>query len=374
MDNKKIIILSNFAQNLILFRLEIMLEFLRRGCKVIACAPRDQHFDTVAKTLSANKIELIPIRLNRTGKNLFSDINYIRALFRLFKNEHPDIVFSYMIKPIIYGSIAARLAGVKKIYSEVCGLGYVFINNEWKTKVLRCVVKLLYTFAFRWNSKVIFLNPDDLNLFVNNKIVNKNKAVMVHGSGVNISHYSQKPLPSKLCFLFVGRLIKDKGVNEFLAVAKVMKQKFPQVIFKLVGGYDSNPASITKDELEKVISERMVDYLGVLEDVRPVLESCSVLVLPSYREGVPVSVLEAMATGRAIITTDAPGCRETVIDGVNGFLVPVKSVEKLAEAMEKFILHPELIAQMGQESRRLVEEKFDVHKVNNEILAAMNLK
>ena len=203
-----------------------------------------------------------------------------------------------------------------------------------------------------------------------------------------LAHYGLAPLPTSFRFLMIGRLLGDKGVREYVRTARIIKKRTPEASFALAGPLDPNPASVTQAELNQWINEGVIDYLGVLDDVRPAFENCSVYVLPSYREGTPRTVLEAMSMGRPVITTNAPGCRETIkmlpgqsldknsgemIQGDNGFLVPVKNVEKLVQAMEQFIVHPELIYQMGKRSRKIAEEKYDVHKVNEVIMRAMGL-
>jgi glycosyltransferase involved in cell wall biosynthesis len=233
----------------------------------------------------------------------------------------------------------------------------------------------LYRNAARYNKRLIFQNPDDLTMFQELNIVREGyKTTIVNGSGVDIEKFaSTGNLLQPLSFLLIGRLIWDKGIGEFVEAARLLKKRYPQVRFRILGPLDGNPSAITPDHIRKWQEEQLIEYLGQTEDVRPYLEETSVYVLPSYREGTPRSVLEAMAMGRPIITTDAPGCRETVIDGVNGYLVPVKDANKLASAMEKFIVNPELILVMGIKSRQLAIEKYDVHKVTHSMLQAMEL-
>ena len=222
---------------------------------------------------------------------------------------------------------------------------------------------------------VFFQNPDDQKLFVQMGLLSSNyQSIVVNGSGVDLEHFYLTELPKgSPHFLLVARLLVDKGLREYVHAARKVRKKYPDTRFTIVGQVDENPNSIRQSELEEWIEERVVDYAGYLIDVRPAIESCSVFVLPSYREGTPRSVLEAMAMGRAIITTDAPGCRETVVNGDNGFLVPVRDVEALAEAMLKFVENPELVALMGQRSRKIAEEKYDVHKVNAVMLREMDM-
>jgi glycosyltransferase involved in cell wall biosynthesis len=226
---------------------------------------------------------------------------------------------------------------------------------------------------------VFFQNPDDLALFQERGILQPHTPVcVVNGSGVDVASFAVRPLPAAALagavrFLFIGRLLGDKGVREYAQAARLLKRSHPQVQCALVGWIDSNPNAISQAELDGWVADGSIEFLGRLADVRPAIEACSVYVLPSYREGTPRTVLEAMAMGRAVITTDAPGCRETVVDGDNGFLVPVHSVDALAEAMARFITDPTLAARMGQRGRQLAEEKYDVHKVNAVMLKEMGL-
>jgi glycosyltransferase involved in cell wall biosynthesis len=305
--------------------------------------------------------------------NPFFDLKTLWQLKNIIEKEKIELIFSYTIKPVIYGSIVAKFCGIKNIYSLITGLGYIFIDDSVRGKILRSLVQTLYSIALKANQKVFFQNSDDLNLFVKNKIVAEKKSIVINGSGVDLDSFSYSSVPNNCIFLFVGRLIKDKGIMEYLAAAQKIKSRYQQAKFQLVGASDKNPTSITAEELRHITTSGIVEYLGFLNDVRPAIKAASVFVLPSYREGTSKAVLEAMSMGRPIITTDAPGCRETVVDGVNGFLVPIKNTEKLAEAMEKFILHPELMVKMGKESRHLAEEKYDVHKVNKVILQTMDI-
>lgn len=214
---------------------------------------------------------------------------------------------------------------------------------------------------------------DDKSEFINNGLLGKEKAVIINGSGVNLEKFKPVKLPQENTFLFIGRLIKDKGIMEYLEACKIVKTKYYDVRCLLVGPYDSNPSALKPEELKPYIDGEIIEYFGEKKDVRPFIAQCSTYVLPSYHEGTPKTVLEAMAMGRPIITTDAPGCRETVIDGLNGFLVPVKDSEKLARKMIWMIEHKEEVEKMGQESRKICEEKFDVNKVNEVILKTMGL-
>ncbi len=367
----KIAIVSHYSPSLINFRGDLIRAMVDLGHEVICLGP-EAGFEQPLQELGARYRQ---ISLNRTGLNPLQDLGTLFSLKKAFEEMRPDMVFSYTVKPIVYGSIAAHLAGVQEIYGMITGLGYVFIGETFKQKILTQMVAFLYKCALKHNQVVFFQNPDDLHLFVDKGIVPKAvKPVLVNGSGVNIEKFAlATPKLSPVTFLLMGRLIKDKGILEYVEAARLLKQKYPMAKFQLLGPLDTNPAAITQEQLDQWAEEGVIEYLGETDDVRPFVANASVYVLPSYREGTPRSVLEAMSMGRPIITTDAPGCRETVIDGRNGFLVPVKNVSALMSAMEKFISEPDLIAKMGKESRIIAEEKYDVRKVNQVILHEMGL-
>ena len=297
-------------------------------------------------------------------------------LLKLIKEVRSAYVLTYTIKPVIYGSIAAWVLGVPQRYALVTGLGYAFTGDaKGLRRVLRYIVQRLYRLALSRTGKVFFQNPDDETLFREKKILSPAiPSCIVNGSGVDISKYSVCPLPEQPVFLMIARLLGDKGVREYAQAAVVVKRVYPEARFLLVGWIDNNPDAITEQELDKWISEGAVEFLGKLSDVRIAIQHSSVYVLPSYREGTPRTVLEAMAMGRAVITTNAPGCRETVINGDNGYLVPVRDVQALAAAMVTAIESPDDRARMGGRSRAIAEEKYDVHKVNEVMLQEMGIQ
>lgn len=281
---------------------------------------------------------------------------------------------SYTIKPVIYGSLAARLAGIKNIYSLVTGLGYAFTERNSKARLINKIVRTLLKIALKYNKTVFFQNPDDKDLFTDKHLLTSpEQACIVNGSGVDLNYYSRQQLPAQTSFLLISRLIKSKGIIEYVNAAKIVKEKYPHIKFQLAGWIDSNPSAIKQTLLDEWVDSGVIDFLGRLDDVRPALKECSIYVLPSYREGTPRTVLEAMATGRPVITTDTPGCRETVQDGFNGYLVPVKSIEELSQKMLLLIENSELAIKMAENSYTVAQEKYDVHKVNYEIMSKMNL-
>lgn len=367
----KIVIISHYAPSLVNFRGDLIKALIHRGHEVICLAP-EEGYESHLQEIGAG-YKRIP--LNRTGLNPLKDVYTLFILRRLLKELKPNIVLSYTVKPIVYGSIAAHRAGVKQIYAMVTGLGYVFVGQSIKQKLLTQMVSFLYRAGLKYNQVVFFQNPDDLQLFIEKRIMPKNvKPILINGSGVNTLRFRfTSPKLSPITFLLVARMIRDKGILEYVEAARQLKKRYPEVKFQLLGPLDINPSALTKNEIEQWHKEGNIEYLGETKDVRPYITESSVFVLPSYREGTPHSVLEAMSIGRPIITTDSPGCRETVQEGVNGYLVPVKDPVALEKAMERFILQPELIPEFGLASRRIAEEKYDVRKVNSTILEEMGL-
>lgn len=367
---RKILIVSSNSHSLLHFRRELLESFLERNISVVACSPIDSHIKHLIEHFEKLKIKVVPFHIQNNKKNIFFDLLSIFNFIRIIKSNKIEGIFSYHMKPVIYGSIIAYLFGLKH-YSMVTGLGYVFTENK-NISITRSLLKKLLLFSLSLNKKVFFHNIDDYNFICNsNKL--KNLSVIINGSGVNVENYKLTELPKALSFLFVGRLLLHKGIYEYVEAARILKKKYPHISFKLAGGFHSNPSAISESELKEWIQEGVIEYLGDVHEMLPVFQNSSVCVLPSYREGCPRSLLEAMAVGRAIITTDAPGCRDTVIEGHNGYLVPVKSVIELSGAMEKFIKNSGLAKKMGLNSRCLAEEKFNVHKVNKVILKNMGL-
>lgn len=373
----KFLLIAGFADSLIAFRKPLIEALLNKGLTVHVAAPELTANTAVMAKLNKLGVIAHDIPMQRAGMNPMADLRALVALWQLMRQIKPQYVLGYTIKPVIYGSLAAWLTGVPQRFSLITGLGFAFIGEEdgQRSKV-RTLVQGLYRTALKRSHKVFFQNPDDQALFKQLNILAPNaKSTVVNGSGVDVAQFNVAPLPNTPAprFLLIGRLLGDKGVREYVQAAKLVKQQYPDAQFDLVGWIDANPNTITQPELDQWIQAGTINFLGRLSDVRPAIENCSVYVLPSYREGTPRTVLEAMAMGRAVITTDAPGCRETVIEGDNGYLVPIKDAHALAEAMLKFIETPELISQMGQRSRLLAEQKYDVHIVNQQMLKGMGL-
>lgn len=370
----KIVVVAHHTKSLMNFRGQMLSGFAKEGHDVTVCAPENN--PEFIEKFSEMGISFITFPLARNGMNPIKDLKALFFLVKTLVEIKPDYVFSASMKPVIYGSLASRLAGVPKVYSLISGSGYAFMKTSLKTWLITIVVTSLYRLSLPKNRVVFFQNPDDLAQFVDFKLARKDQAVLVNGSGVDLEYYRPAPLVKNgPVFLLICRLIKDKGVVDYVDAARVLKQRYPEATFNLLGPFDSNNTSaISRSEIEKWHQENIIHYCGETNDVRPYISAASVYVLPSYyREGTPRSALEAMAMGRPIITTDAPGCRETVVEGKNGYLVPIKDSQALAEAMERFIVDPEKIESMGKASRNYAVEKFDADKVNAKIMNTMGL-
>lgn len=373
----KILLIASLAESLINFRGPLICAFQDRGMEVHVVAPDMFQQSHILQQLVIMGVTAHQVPMLRTGTNPMADLRTTWALWRLICQIQPTMVLAYTVKPVIYGTLAAWLAGVPKRFALITGLGYAF-QGEGQRSILRALVQRLYRLALVRSQLVFFQNPDDLALFQKLGVLQpQTLTCVVNGSGVSLDRFAAKPLSFETLtstrFLFIGRLLGDKGVREYANAARLLKRNYPHVQFALVGWIDTNPDAILPSELEEWVDEGSIVYLGRLEDVRPAIEACSVYVLPSYREGMPRTVLEAMAIGRAIITTDAPGCRETVIDGYNGFLIPIKDSDALAQAMSRFIEQPCLQINMGLCSHQIAEEKYDVNKVNALMLRRMGI-
>lgn len=371
-----IAIISVQAFSLVNFRGLLIRALKDQGVSVYALAPDfDEELRSQLVELGATPIDY---SLSRTGMNPLRDAVDVFRLSQLLKRSAPDVVLNCYIKPVIYGSIAAWLAGVPKRFSMIEGMGYVFLDGPesltLRRRALRWAVSRLYKFALGLNQKIFFLNQDDINQFVDEGIVIEKEVFRLDGIGLDLDYYN--PVPSVMrpvTFILVARMLREKGIYDFIEAARQVRARYTAVRFLLVGGTDTNPGSLTESELCAWVGEGLVEWPGQVKDVRPWFAQASVFVLPSYREGLPRCNLEAMAMGRPVITTDSIGCRETVQDGVNGFLVPVRDPEALSQAMMRFVESPDLIETMGQEGRRIAVERFDVHAINRQIMEVMGL-
>lgn len=377
----KFLMISSFLPFVLNFRGKLLEAIAARGFEIHIMAPELEKFADEQQKIIHLGYHLHEIPMQRTGTNPLADLKLLTNMYQQIRQIKPDYVLSYTIKPVIYGMLAACLAKVPHRFALITGLGYAFQNIEsGKGSLFQKIVHGLYAQALKCADKVFFQNPDDLKLFQDMHLLDAHKlAVVVNGSGVNVQDFDVMPLPLndqgivKASFLLIARLLSDKGVREYAEAARMIKAEHPETEFHLVGWIDDNPSAISQTELDTWVADQTVNYWGKLSDVRPAISASSIFVLPSYREGTPRSVLEAMAMGRAIITTDAPGCRETVIDGENGYLVELKSVQSLVEAIEKLINQPNLVIKMGQRSRQIALEKYDVKVVNTHMMKEMDL-
>ncbi len=368
-----ILILSPQAFSLINFRGPLIADILAAGHRVSVGAP-DIGPDLHAR-LVAMGVEVHDTPLDRTGTGILADLRYGVVLRRLITHIRPDVVLTYTIKPNIWGAFASARLDIPSV-AMVTGLGYAFTDSgpaSAKQRLLRAIARRLYRAATNRNACVIFQNPDDRDDFCAEGCLGEPAKIgMVNGSGVDMAHYSRAPLPKEPVFLMIARLLHNKGVREYAEAAIRLRQKYPDARCLLAGPFDKGPDMIARADLDRWIAQGL-EYIGALEDVRPALARARIFVLPSYREGTPRSVLEAMATGRAIITTDAPGCRETIRDGIEGHLVPVRDIDALADAMTRMLDDPNRTAAMADAAYARAREKYDVKIVNRQMMKLLGL-
>lgn len=374
-----IVIIGTVATSFYGFRADLIRILLKRGYRVYAFTSEY----TVEDLKKIEKLGAIPVTytLNRGGLNPLADIVATYQLSKKIKQVSPDLVFSYFSKPVIFGTLAAKLAKVSSIIGMLEGLGYTFTDQpeglSKKTQLIKKIQVFLYKIALPQLDQLIFLNPDDPKDLLGKYAIKVKNVEVLGGIGLNLQDYPYHPLSDihlPLNFLFIGRLLKEKGIHEFVQAAKLVKEKHPETEFTVLGAIDHhNLGALQQTELDTLISSNIIQYPGHVSNIKDWITDSHVFVLPSYREGVPRSTQEAMAVGRAVITTDVPGCRETVVDGVNGFLVPKWNPEALAEKMIYFIEHPEQIQLMGAESYKIAVNKFDAEKVNERLIRILGL-
>ncbi|WNS81180.1 glycosyltransferase family 4 protein [Domibacillus sp. DTU_2020_1001157_1_SI_ALB_TIR_016] len=367
----KIAILSSHTSSLFWFRMDMMKEFIKKGHTVIALGSEPEA--EWKKKFQEYNIDYRQLYVERNGMNPLKDLKTLRSLYTFMKKERPDKVFAYQAKTVVYGSLAAKINGISEVYPLIAGLGSIFRGKGFKNKIVKTIMKIEYWAACKSSKKVFFQNQDDKNEFILNGLIQDDKTVIINGSGVNLEKFKPTPLPQEPAFLFIGRLIKDKGIMEYLEACKEVKTKHPQVRCLLVGPFDSNPSALKPEELTAYVDSGVIEYFGEQNDVRPFISQCSTYLLPSYHEGTPKTVLEAMAMGRPIITTDSPGCRETVIEGLNGYLVKVKDTQGLISKMEYLISNQHICKNMGEESAKIASEKYDVKIVNQSVMKEMGI-
>lgn len=366
----KFILISPKNRTAYNFRGDLIRKIIESGYEVIVTGPNRDNVEKI-EALGARFVE---IPMNKNGVNPLKDLEYQKALCDLFKKEKPDVTLGYTSKPVIYGSIAAKKAGVGHIVAMVTGAGYAFIAQTKKAKIIKLIMSILYKIGFMCADTVIFQNTDDKEQFIHEHLVKSSKCQVVNGSGVNMEKFSVAPYPENITFFMLSRVMYSKGIREYLEACEIVKEKHPEVRCMLLGACEGIQDSLSEADLQSYIDRGIIEHFGETDTVADYYKQCSVYVLPSYREGTPRTVLEAMAMGRAIITTDAPGCRETVIDGETGFLVPVKDSKAVAEKMIEFIEKPELVETMGRASLQYCKDKFEVNKVNKDMLKYLKIK
>jgi glycosyltransferase involved in cell wall biosynthesis len=371
MSVRLVTLIGQAADMTLNFRSPLIADLVKAGYRVEVLAPDWSTEQLQQLHILGAKGRSYPLK--RTGLNPFEDLRTFWQLYRYFRQVRPDVTLSYATKTNIWATFAARLAGVPKITVMIAGLGFAFTTDKespdnLKHRALRGLIKFLLKSALKCAHQVIVQNQDDAKLLIDQMGLPKKKIIRINGTGVPLDQWTfHPPFLQPLTFTLVARLLREKGILEFLEASKQIKSENPMVRFCLLGPLDNNPGKLTRQDIEPWIRDGIVEWPGAV-DVKPWLAQTSVFVLPSYyREGIPRSTLEAMAFGRPIITTDTPGCRETVIHGVNGFLVPPRDTPALVSAMKKFIDNPDLIEPMGIKSRNLVEERFDVRR-NNAII------
>lgn len=374
--SKRVAIVSNNSSNLINFRGHLIKNLVDKNFNVLVITPKKDFSINFEKKILELGAKISTIPLERTGTNPFQDIITYFSLKSLFDKYKPDIVLSYTSKPIIYCGLAIGKNDKINFFPNLTGLGYGFTDNfHLKRIIINFILKILYKLSLKSSTAIIFQNPDDRLLFKNLNLTNNKKSFIVNGSGVDTDFFFPTNLPIEPKFLMLSRLVADKGVIEYCEAAREIRSKFPDAKFQLAGSFDSNPSGIKYDQIKKFIDNRDIEYLGHVDDVRALLNQCRFYVLPSYREGTPRSVLEAMSVGRPIITTNTVGCRETVIDGLNGLLVQVKSKISLVDAIKKMLEFDDVkINEMARQSIELVRQKYDVSKVNENIIKIIELK
>ncbi|NIP87895.1 MAG: glycosyltransferase family 4 protein [Gammaproteobacteria bacterium] len=369
--SRRVVLVYNTMSYLVRFRAELIEALASRGYGVIALAP----VDASQQTLERLGARCVPLSLERYSANPFTEIASFAAIVRTLWRSRPCIVLSFTIKPVIYASLAGRFIGGVQTHSMITGRGSVFLDGSRRGRLRRRVVEALYRIALADNGRVFFQNNADSAYFVAKRLVRPEQVSVVPGSGVNLERFRAPARePADPAFIMVARLLREKGVAEFVQAARRLAARHPSACFRLVGPFDDNPSALRREELLALLGDGPVEYLGEVGDVREALGCAWVFVLPSYyAEGTPRSILEALAMGMPVVTTDTPGCRETVDEGHNGFVVPARNVPRLAEAMERFLLDPSLAQSMGRRSRQIAAERYDVRVINAGIMDAMGI-
>ena len=370
----KVLLLGNQARSVSNFWLVLMRHWLQKKHEVVCGIPEGDA--PSCEKIRSLGVRLVHFRLDRKGLNPCNDLQSLGDLRKCMREERPDFVFATTIKLVIYGVIAAKLEHVPHIYATITGLGYAFEKDTLLKRLINIVVVALYRFALKNIQGVFFQNTDDYRIFQENGILDKKTPhFFARGTGVDTRHFAEMPLPSNdsVTFLLVARLLEAKGIYDYAQAARMVKKRYPQAHFQLLGPEEKNRGGIPLSEVLAWQKEGILEYLGATLDVRPFLARAHLLVLPSWREGIPTSIMEGMSVGRGAIVTDVAGCREVVQDGENGFLVPCRDARALSLAFEKCLDHPELIEKFAKTSRKMAEDVFDADGVADGILSDMGL-
>lgn len=355
----KILLICSKSSAVVGFRKKLIERLQEYGHDIFAIAFDDEHKDIIKE----KNIEFYHIADANRSLNPFKILSLSNRYSKIIKQIKPDLVFTFMLKPNIYGVQGAKKAGITNVYSMVEGAGDVFINDGLKWKIIRKFVCYGYKKAFKTSKKVFFLNNDDKAEFIARGLVGEEKCEIVHGIGVDLERFAHKPVKNYTTFLMIARLLKTKGVIEYCEAARAVKKIHPEAIFNLVGP----EGTLKQADIQEYIDDGSINYLGPTKDVRPRIEESSIHVLPSYREGLGLVNAEAGAVGRAIITGNTNGTRDTVEDGYNGFLVPIKNSQAIAEKMIYFLENPSEIDRMGKNARAFAEANFDHNRINKKI-------
>jgi glycosyltransferase involved in cell wall biosynthesis len=363
----RVVLVANTLWSIVIFRPGLLRTLVGMGVDVVVMAPVD---DTLPRARELN-VRVIPLELSAKGTNPLHDLGLVRTLATRYRALKPDLVFHYTIKPNIYGSIAAKLAGVPCI-AVTTGLGYAFVNTNFVARV----AKALYRFAFRFPREVWFLNGDDRQDFVAQRLVDPVKTQVLPGEGIDLAHFAPRAagMPDgKVRFLLIARMLWDKGVGEYVEAARLVRAVYPQAVFQLLGATDvANPSAISAEQMRTWAAEGVIEYLGTTQDVRDIIARADCLVLPSYREGVPRTLLEGAAMAKPLVATKVIGCREVVVDGETGLLCAPRDAADLARKLQRIIeMGPDARATMGARGRRMVEQRYDERIVIERYLEAM---